>query len=329
MIHSPNTQATEFRFPSAHVVAERGEPIGPAPSALPVGLLNRSPAQKSQLVEGMTDVAALIALEQRPSGAFASNEIDVLHRTVRRYDEVFATGLIASMMAELPRQPLAVDVAENATRWLDAQRGADHLWAFHGPFGRFPDDVDDTAVGLAAMLKLGQAERSEVDVIHEHFSRDKSGLFGTWKTDAGRTQTFDATANAHLLLLLSESGASVASLESRLLENLPAGRVPLASPYYSSRLPLLVAIYQHLRSKPGTEVRSAGLLKEIAGLLGDLLSRECGSAGIAHAYEPASMFAITRLSLYRRRSLQVFYECRPLRLAYFYWFLAARLSLIE
>ena len=303
--------------------------VGQRSDPLPLHLLDRQAASTSHLLDGLADTAALIALEQCPSGGFISSEIDLLRGTFRGYEEVFATGLIASMLAEFPHLPVAGDIVDKATRWLAAQRGADLLWAFHGPAGRFPPDIDDTAVGLATMLKGGGAGRAEVDLLHAYFSRGENGLFGTWRTDIGRTQTFDATANAHLLLFLAAAGAPVEPLEARLLQHCTERDAHEASPYYTSRLPLLVAICQYLSGKSGTETQVADSLSRIAHLLAILFRREHGFGESDAAPLAARLTTSADLSLYRRRSRQVFYDCRPLRLAYLYWFLAARISLID
>lgn len=195
---------------------------------------------------------AVVRSEQQPDGSFRGWTSPLLHaaQPERSYATTFVTSQVVWALSAFRDEGMK-DVIERATVFLRAQflDGSMNYWSRGSEESlrlRLPDDLDDTACALAALVAadaaakqdgelLGQVTRALIDC-----EKQPGGPFRTWRihpqADA-KWLDVDVAVNANVAFALSLLEVSLDPLWEYLDQAVQQWQ--FSSPYYPNRIPVL------------------------------------------------------------------------------------------
>ncbi|KPH58094.1 hypothetical protein ACLIMP_19185 [Novosphingobium aerophilum] len=238
-------------------------------------------AMRSAIRSGLAYLES-VQLESGELPSFSAHSCDMIERRVSD-PCVFVTAFIANVLAECPQAAL---IFERACSFLTREREAGGFFRYwkKGHHGQYvPLDVDDTALGAAALGKLGRQSDNRAVLLE---NRDPHGMFYTWIVPSrgrrhwrligrdwrqafaplrsrqlfasGRIERDDVDAgiNANVLVWLGSFEGDDRVID-KLVEILRGGREPSCDRYYND--PFLI-LYMFSRALVGRSEEARSLI---------------------------------------------------------------------
>lgn len=222
--------------------------------------------------------------QQQSNGKFVSYQSqsanDFSH--AQATNSLFATALIGCALEEVPS---ASQILSRAAEYLWSQKSADCSWNYldRQQESNYPDDLDDTACALAAVLvsgvKLDGRQNARLLGTLMACEQQPGGPYRTWVTSstAKAWRDIDMAVNANLAFLYKKLGISASGLNDYLTNAIRHRK--LRSPYYCGVAPLLYFLARGY-SGPATRRLRRLVLVELnqtctGGRLAILLSAAC------------------------------------------------------